>query len=189
MPLFGGRRSMLEVQNQALIKTARERAERIDELERELQSAAAQIGQLQRELQTSQGASGKLERDLQAVQDRTGKLERDFQAALGRTDIERDLQQARNEVERLTLECEFYSKKASALEEQNREFSESATKYSLWGQKLERELTEAVTKHQRVERELTETATRYSMWGQKLERELNRIDPHGAPSRRFGGEE
>ena len=41
MPLFGGRRSMLEVQNQALIKTARERAERIAELERELQSAAA----------------------------------------------------------------------------------------------------------------------------------------------------
>jgi len=40
MPLFGGRRSMLEVQNQALIKTARERAERIDKLERELQSAA-----------------------------------------------------------------------------------------------------------------------------------------------------
>jgi chromosome segregation ATPase len=89
MPLFGGRRAMLEVQNQALIKTARERAERIAELERELQSAAAQIGQLQRELQTAQG----------------------------RTDIERDLQQARNEVERLTLERDFYSKRASALEQ------------------------------------------------------------------------
>ena len=38
---------------------------------------------------------------------------------------------------------------------------------------------------------LTETATRYSLWGQKLERDLNRIDPHGAPGRRFGakGEE
>ena|SRR5205809_420936 len=51
MPLFKGRSSLLEVQNQALIKTARERAARIDELDRELQSAAAQIGQLQRELQ------------------------------------------------------------------------------------------------------------------------------------------
>jgi hypothetical protein len=37
MALFGGRASMLEVQNRALIKTARERAERISNLERELQ--------------------------------------------------------------------------------------------------------------------------------------------------------
>jgi hypothetical protein len=50
------------------------------------------------------------------------------------------------------------------------------------------ELTEAVTKHQKLERELTETATRYSLWGQKLERELNRIDPQGAPSRQFGAQ-
>jgi len=67
-----------------------------------------------------------------------------------------------------------------------RELTESATKYSLGGQKLERELTEAVTKHQKVERELIESATKYSSWGQKLERELNRIDPDGAPRRRFG---
>jgi chromosome segregation ATPase len=187
MPLFGTRRSMLEVQNRALIKMARERAERIDELERELQIAGSQIGQLQRELQTAQERTGKLELDLQMIQERTGKLERDLQTTQHRTGIERDLQQAANEVERLTLERDFYSKRASALEEQNRELSESATKYSLWGQKLERELTEAVTKHQKLERELTETATQYSLWGQKLERELNRIDPDGAPSRRFGG--
>jgi chromosome segregation ATPase len=186
MPLFGGRRSMLEVQNQALIKTAKQRAERIDELERELKIAASQIGQLQRELQTTQARTGKVERDLQTNQEWTGKLERDLQTLQERTGIERDLQQAPNEVDRLRLERDFYSKRALALEERNRELSEAATNYSLWGQKLERELTEAITKHQRVERELTETATRYSLWGQKLERELNRIDPHGAPSRRFG---
>ena len=187
MPLFGTRRSMLEVQNRALIKTARERAERIDELERELQIAASQIGQLQRDLQTAQERTGKVKLDLQMSQERTGKLERDLQTTQQRTGIERELEQAANEVERLTLERDFYSKRASALEEQNRELTESATKYSLWGQKLERELTEAVAKHQKLERELTETATRYSLWGQKLERELNRIDPDGAPSRRFGG--
>jgi hypothetical protein len=98
MPLFKGRSSLLEVQNRALIKTARERAARIDELER-------------------------------------------------------DLQQATKEVERLTLERDFYYKKASALEKENRQVTESATKYSLWGQKLERELA--------------------------------RIDPDGAPARRF----
>jgi hypothetical protein len=65
MPLFKGRSSLLEVQNQALIKTARERAARINELER-------------------------------------------------------DLQQAKNEVERLTLERDFYSKKASELEQEPR---------------------------------------------------------------------
>jgi hypothetical protein len=47
MPLFKGRTSLLEVQNQALIKTARERAMQINELERELKMAASQIGQLQ----------------------------------------------------------------------------------------------------------------------------------------------
>jgi hypothetical protein len=36
MPLFNRRCSLLEVQNRALIKTARERAARMDELEREL---------------------------------------------------------------------------------------------------------------------------------------------------------
>ena len=102
MPLFKGRSSLLEVQNRALIKTARERAARIDELER-------------------------------------------------------DLQQAKNQVERLTLERDFYSDKASALEEENRQ--------------------------------LTESATNYSLWGQKLERELNRIDPDGAPARRFDAQD
>ena len=189
MPLFNNRSSMLEVQNRALIKTAKERAEQIEKLERELQIAASQIGQLQRELQTTQERTGKVERDLQTNQEWTGKLERDLQTLQGRTSIERDFQQAANEVERLTLERDFYSKRASALEEQNRELSESATKYSLWGQKLERELTEAVTKHQRVERELSETATRYSLWGQKLERELARIDPDGAPARRFDAQD
>jgi hypothetical protein len=93
-------------------------------------------------------------------------------------------------VERLTLERDFYFKRASALEEENRELTEAATKYSIHAQNVERELTEVATKYslraQKLERELTETATRYSLWGQKLGRELNRIDPDGAPNRRFG---
>ena len=110
MPLFGGRRSMLEVQNQALIKTARERAERIDELERQLQGTASQIGYLQRELQAAQERTGAVKRDLQLTQELTSK-------------VERDLQQATNEMERLTLERDFHSKKASALEQENRELT------------------------------------------------------------------
>jgi predicted RNase H-like nuclease (RuvC/YqgF family) len=63
MPLFNKRSSMLEVQNRALIKTAKDRAEQIEKLERELQTAASQIGQLQRELQAQERTS-KVERDL-----------------------------------------------------------------------------------------------------------------------------
>jgi predicted RNase H-like nuclease (RuvC/YqgF family) len=103
MPLFGGRASMLEVQNQALIKTAKERAQRIEELECELQTLR------------------------ETVEHQTDKLRR-------------ELQQARSEIERLTLERDFYSKRALALEQHNREVTEAATKYSLWGQSLEREL-------------------------------------------------
>jgi uncharacterized coiled-coil DUF342 family protein len=108
MPFFSKRVSMLEVQNRALIKTARERAERIDKLEHELQQ------------------------------------------------VSREMERLKVEVERLKAEREFYSKRVVALEEQNRQLTESATKYSLWGQKLERELA--------------------------------RIDPNGAPRRRFGGQ-
>jgi hypothetical protein len=40
-----------------------------------------------------------------------------------------------------------------------------------------------------VERKLTETANKYLRWGQKLERELARIDPDGAPARRFDAQD
>ena len=137
------------------------------------------------------------------------KVERELQTLRETVEHQTDklrseLQQTRSEIERLTLERDFYSKKASGLEEENRQLTESATQYSEHAQKLERELTEVATQYslraqklereltetairaQRVERELTATATQYSLWGQKLERELNRIDPHGAPGRRFG---
>jgi chromosome segregation ATPase len=130
---------------------------RIDELECELQSSASQIGQLQREFQTAQDRADKLERDLRTAQDRIDKVERDLQRdKVGRDlqkvqeradEVERDLQQASNEVERLTLERDFFSKKASALEEENRQLTESDTQYSEHAQKLARELTEVATKY------------------------------------------
>jgi chromosome segregation ATPase len=209
MPLFGQRVSMLEVQNRALIKTARERADRIERLEHELQNERERQRRPQErvpQLQEKQEGGGRIDR-----------LERELQQ------LDRELARLKAENDRLKAEREFFSKTVLTLEEQNRELTESATKYSLWGQKverelteavakhekvereltevatqyslrsqkLERELTEAVAKHQKVERELTEAATKYSLWGQKLERELNRIDPVGAPRRQFGakGEE
>jgi len=51
MALFGGRASMLEVQNRALIKTAGERAQRISELERELEQANREVERLKTEVE------------------------------------------------------------------------------------------------------------------------------------------
>jgi hypothetical protein len=103
MPLFGGRASMLEVQNQALIKTAKERAQRIEELD-----ASCRFYE--------HGQSGPITKS---------------NASCSKHDPRE---------KRLTLERDFYSKRALALEQHNREVTEAATKYSLWGQSLEREL-------------------------------------------------
>jgi chromosome segregation ATPase len=129
----------------------RERAEQTDRANRELQAFREGVGQ-----------ANKVERELQTLRDTVEHQTDKFRG---------ELQQARSEIERLTLERDFYSKKASTLKEENRQLTEAATTYSEHAQKLERELTA--------------TATQYSLWGQKLERELNRIDPHGAPGRRF----
>jgi predicted nucleic acid-binding Zn-ribbon protein len=63
------------------------------------------------------------------------------------SELERELQQAgealkrlRAEVERLKAEREVYHKRVQALEQDNHDLAGVATKYSLWGQKLEREL-------------------------------------------------
>src|SRR5262249_23202981 len=89
--------------------------------------------------------------------------------------LQRRAERQSGEIERLTLERDFYCKKASALEEENRNLTDAATNYSLLAQKQARELTEA--------------AAKYSRGGQKLERELARIDPDGAPGRHFGAQD
>ena len=115
MPLFSERVSMLEEQNRALKKTARERAERIEELERELQH--------RRELPGSEEHSGRLQRELEQARQRAQHVDR----------LEGELQQMTRELERLKAERDFYFKRVVELEEHNRVVTEAATKYSLWG--------------------------------------------------------
>ena len=124
MPLFSERASMLEEQNRALKKTARERAERIEKLERELQHRGG--------LQQPEGEDYivRLRRELEEAQQRARHIDR----------LEGELQQMTRELERLKAENEFYFKRVAELEEHNRVVTEAATKYSLWGQKLFREL-------------------------------------------------
>ena len=72
---------------------------------------------------------------------RIGELERELRQAceaLGRLKVE--VERLKADVERLKVEREFCHKRVLALEQNNHELTEAATKYSLWGQKLEREL-------------------------------------------------
>jgi septal ring factor EnvC (AmiA/AmiB activator) len=117
MAIFGGRASMLEVQNRALIKTAGERAQRISELERELKQAVQEV-----------------ERQKAEVERQKAKMEQQ------KAEVERLQAEQKAGVERLKAEREHYYNRVLELEQHNREVTESATKYSLWGQSLEREL-------------------------------------------------
>jgi DNA repair exonuclease SbcCD ATPase subunit len=112
---------MLELQNSVLKKTARDRAERIIELERELQ----RIRTLPQD--TDEYIRGLL-RELEQARN---ELEQARKGTRG------ELQQ---ELKRVEAEREFYCKRVAELEEQNRVVTEAATKYSLWGQMLFREL-------------------------------------------------
>ena len=133
MALFNERASMLEVQNRALIKTAGERAERISDLERELQRAVQEVERLKEErklIKTSEELSAEAEQ----LKAEAGRLKAEMERM--KTEGER----LKVEVGQLKAEHEFYHSRVLTLERDNRELTEAATKYSVWGQKLEREL-------------------------------------------------
>ena len=134
--------SILELQNSVLRKTAHDRAERITALERELQ----RIRTLPQDtdeyirglLRDREQARSELE---QARKGTRGELQQEVkrvEAELNRVDGE--LKRVEAELKRVEAEREFYCKRVAELEEQNRVVTEAATKYSLWGQMLFREL-------------------------------------------------
>ena len=144
MPPSKGPSSLLEAQNRVLIKTAGERAAQIETLERELQrlqERATQADRLECEVHGLQAQADKLERELQSLKD---ELQRLRETAAESRKLERELQTRlegqMDEIERVTLERDVYSKRALALEDHNRQLTDTATKYALWGQELEREL-------------------------------------------------
>jgi DNA repair exonuclease SbcCD ATPase subunit len=173
-----GPSSLLEVQNRALIKAAKERAAQIEQLEaevRNLRERAAQAEGLERDLQRLQAHETELQSlqcELQRIREteaQSRKLERELQARLAGI-AERQAKQI-EDIERLTAERDFYSKRVLALEDRNRQ------------------LTDRATKAEKVGRELTEMAKKYLRWGQKLERELAKIDPDGVPARRLDAQD
>ena len=117
---------MLEVQNRALIKTAGERAQRISDLERELQRAVQEVERLKEER--------KLIKTSEELRAETEQLKAETEQ------LKAEGQRLKVEVGQLKAEHEFYHSRVLTLERDNRELTEAATKYSVWGQKLEREL-------------------------------------------------
>ncbi len=133
MALFSERASMLEVQNRALIKTAGERAQRISDLERELQRAVQEVERLKEERKLIQ-TSEELKAEAEQLNAEAGRMKAEMER------LKTEGQRLKAEVGQLKAEHEFYHSRVLTLERDNRELTEAATKYSVWGQKLEREL-------------------------------------------------
>jgi DNA repair exonuclease SbcCD ATPase subunit len=131
MALFSGRASMLEVQNRALIKTAGERAERISDLERELQRAVQEVERLKAERKFQESES---KAEMEQLKAEMEQLKAEMEQ------LKAEMERLKAEMERLKAEREFYHNRVLALEQHNREVTEAATQYSLWGQSLERQL-------------------------------------------------
>ena len=77
MALFGGRASMLEVQNRALIKSARARAQRIGNLERELERANREVERLKTEVERLKTEVERLKSEREFYHKRALALEQD----------------------------------------------------------------------------------------------------------------
>ena len=133
MALFSERASMLEVQNRALIKTAGERAQRISDLKRELQRAVQEVERLKEERKLIK-TSEELRAETEQLKAETEQLKAEMER------LKTEGQRLKVEVGQLKAEHEFYHSRVLTLERDNRELTEAATKYSVWGQKLEREL-------------------------------------------------
>ena len=81
-----------------------------------------------------------LNRALRTCADAGRFADGDLAAILAHQQKTGELQQKTRELERVKAEREFYCKQMAELEEHNRLVTDAATKYSLWGQKLFREL-------------------------------------------------
>jgi chromosome segregation ATPase len=134
--LSTGRLTMLEVQNRALIRLAAERAQRLERLETARREADQRVERLKAEHLTARELYAQAE---QALQRARAEAE---QHKAAQEELRAAYERLKTEAERLEAEGRFYSGRVHELDEYNRQLTEAATKYSLWGQKLERELAE-----------------------------------------------
>ena len=114
-------------------ETWRARRYRSSDLERELQRALQELERLKAERKLVK-ASEELKAEAEQLKAEAGRLKAEMER------LKTEGQRLKAEVGQLKAEREFYHSRVLTLERDNRELTEAATKYSLWGQKLEREL-------------------------------------------------
>ena len=110
------------------LKHAREEVERLTVLAEQLRPENARLAH---HLAQAQGELVQMKGELDH-----SKRQREDE----RVQVHGELERAKRQVEEREAERDFYRNRAHELEQYNRELTEAATKYSAWGQKLEREL-------------------------------------------------
>ena len=128
--LFSGRAAKLEGMNRILTESARQRAERVEELERKIDMMEPQLLDARKRLKL-------LENIEDAATERAARIQ----------ELENELRELRIEyankdIPRVEAERDFYRKRMSELEAHNQQLTEAATKYALRVQELERELSQ-----------------------------------------------
>jgi chromosome segregation ATPase len=125
--LFSGRAAKLETMNRILTDSARQRAERVDELERRVEMLEPQLEEARKRLKILEDAATERAARIQELETELRELRIEY---------------AQKDVPRVEAERDFYRKRMNELEEHNHQLTEAATKYALQVQELEQELYE-----------------------------------------------
>ena len=133
MKLFSGRTKELEIKNRILADSARQRGQRVEELELVLQRQGldkSELSQRVKELELGLVAANKRTKELE--EHNRQLTEAATQGALRVQELEQELLTARIEFatkdfDRVEAERAFYSQRANELEDHNRQLTEAAT--------------------------------------------------------------
>ncbi|MFL5042928.1 MAG: hypothetical protein ACJ8D0_24265 [Xanthobacteraceae bacterium] len=161
--LFSGRAAKLEAMNRILTDSARQRAERVEELERKLDIMEPQLLDARTRLKI-------LENVEDAATERAARIQ----------ELENELRELRIEyankdIPRVEAEREFYRKRMNELEEHNQQLTDAVTKHATRMNELEEH-----------NRQVTEAATKYAKRAQDLERELSALRAERNDEKRLG---
>jgi chromosome segregation ATPase len=161
--LFSGRAAKLEAMNRILTDSARQRAERVEELERKIDIMEPQLLDARTRLKI-------LENIEDAATERAARIQ----------ELENELRELRIEyankdVPRVEAEREFYRKRMNELEQHNQQLTEAANKCA-----------ERMNELEEHNRQVTEAATKYAKRAQDLEQELSAVRAERNDEKRLG---
>jgi chromosome segregation ATPase len=165
--LFSGRTAQLETMNRILTESARQRAQRVEELERVIEAHELAQKQLSERIQL-------LDRMLLAAHARAKEQDAELTKALT------EIATLAPENQRLQAEHAFYARRAAELDEHNRLLTESAIERETKLQEHNRLLTESAiereTKLQHCEAKLTQVEAELAAVTQEYQHIRERAD-------------